>query len=212
MAGTKRGVMRALPLLLALIAAQEDDNGEERASLLLYKKVTPSTDLTIGKSINVTLTVYNKGPGSAYSLMVTDDNWKSDKFRIVSGGNNFTVDFLNADDKYEHEFTVKPIRKMWHRVRPARMVFVEFSDGEQTITHLSNSLPELRVSPKKDTLGENLLLAGRVLTFNVIKTKQGWMVAAFIVICLVALQLHVIGSKVLHKRRHLRALEDVKKM
>merc|ERR1712228_256651 len=103
-----------------------------------------------------------------------------------------------------------PIRKMWHRVRPARMVFVEFTDGEQTITHLSNSLPEMHVSPKKDTLGENLLMIGRILTFNVIKTKQGWMAAAVIVICLVAVQLHVIGSKVLHKRRHLRALEDVK--
>uniref|UniRef100_A0A7S0J731 Translocon-associated protein subunit beta n=1 Tax=Calcidiscus leptoporus TaxID=127549 RepID=A0A7S0J731_9EUKA len=205
-------VLHALLLLLVLTAAQEGEDGEERASLLLYKKVTPSTDLTIGKSINVTITVYNKGPGSAYSLMVTDDNWKSDKFRFVSGGNNFTVDFLNADDKYEHEFTIKPIRKMWHRVRPARMVFVEFTDGEQTITHLSNSLPEMRVIAKKDTLGENLLIAGRIATFNIIKTKQGWMVAAFIGICLVAVQLHFVGSKVLHKRRHLRALEDVKNM
>ena len=43
------------------------------------------------------------GPGNAYSLMVNDDNWKQDKFRITLGGNNFTLDYLNAGDSFEHE-------------------------------------------------------------------------------------------------------------
>jgi len=201
---------RCALLLLAFAAAQEEsDETEERASLLLHKKVHPSTDLTIGKLMNVTLTVYNKGPGSAYSLEVTDDNWKSDKFRIVAGGNNFTLDFLNAGDSYEHDFTVKPIRKMWHRVKPARMTFVEFVDGEKTTTHLSNSLPEMRVTPKKDTLTETLLLIGRIVTFNVIKTKEGWMGFALLILLLVGGQLYITGSNVLQQRRRSRALKDL---
>merc|ERR1712083_228196 len=110
----------------------------------------------------------------------------------------------------EHELMVKPIRKMWHRVKPAKMFFVDGVEGEKTITHLSNSLPEIRVVAKKDSIEEMLLTVGRVLTFNVIKTKKGWMIVLAIAMCLFGVQLHFIGSAVLHKRRHLRALEDVK--
>ena len=167
--------------------------------------------------------------------MVNDDNWKQDKFRIVSGGNNFTLDYLNAGDSYEHEcaaakplaraqrrrhpparrarrFMVKPIRKMWHRVRPAKMAFVDGVEGEKTIMHLSNSLPEVRVVAREDKLEENLLMAGRMLTLNTIKTKRGWMIVAAFGLCLFMVQLYFIGTAVLQKRRHLRALDDVKKM
>jgi hypothetical protein len=71
------------------------------------------------------------GLGNAYSLVVNDDNWKQDKFAIVSGGNNFTLDYLNAGDQYVHEFTVVPIKKTWHRVRPAKMAFIDGVEGEK---------------------------------------------------------------------------------
>ena len=72
------------------------------------------------------------GLGNAYSLVVSDDNWKSDKFRIISGGNNFTLDYLNAGDQYVHEFMVVPIKKTWHRIKPAKMAFIDGVEGENT--------------------------------------------------------------------------------
>merc|ERR1719487_328046 len=122
--------MRRLALLTALTAlvaqsAAEEDAEEGRSVLLLYKKMEPMEGFAIGEPINVTLSVFNKGLGNAYSLVVNDDNWKSDKFRIVSGANNFTLDYLNAGDSHEHTFVVKPIKKTWHRVRPAKMAFID---------------------------------------------------------------------------------------
>ena len=222
-------------LAVLLFAAAADDAEEPRASLLFYKKLSQTHGHAVNKPFNVTLTVYNKGArpqcvfrgrsvhppptpparpgvGNAYSLIVADDNWKTDKFRIIGGGNNFTLDFLNAGDTYEHEFVVKPIRKAWHRVRPAKMFYVDGDAGESTVSHLSNSLPDMRVIEKQDSLEEAAIMAGRVLTLNMIKTKQGWMAFAALALLAICAQLYFIGSAVLHKRRHLRALEDVKKL
>ena len=52
----------------------------------------------------------------------------------------------------------------------------------------------------------------RVLTLNTIKTKRGWMLVAVCLLALFVVQLYFIGTAVLQKRRHLRALDDVKKM
>ena len=72
--------------------------------LLLHKKLTPPEGpYAIGKPINITLQVWNQGPGNAYSVVVTDENWKQDKFRTIFQGNNFTLDFLNAGEQYMHE-------------------------------------------------------------------------------------------------------------
>jgi len=199
--------------VFALAAAVSAEDYEGRSTLLLHKHVSPATGpYNINSHINITLTVYNKGPGNAYSLMVNDDNWKNDKFRVISAGNNFTLDYLNAGDSFEHEFTVKPIRKMWHRVRPAKMAFVDGVEGEKTIMHLSNSLPEMRVVAREDKLEDSLLTFGRVITLNTIKTKKGWLMVAALCLGLFMVQLYFIGSAVLQKRRHLRALDDVKKM
>merc|ERR1719421_1230024 len=129
----------------------------------------------IGEPINVTLSVFNKGTGSAYSLVVNDDNWKQDKFRVISGGNNFTLDYLNAGDQYVHEFTVTPVKKTWHRVRPAKMAFIDGVEGENTIMHMSNNLPDIRIAATKDNKWEaHLLLLGRIVTLNTVQTKEGW--------------------------------------
>merc|ERR1719478_984539 len=142
----------ALRLLCALLmtaqsAAQDEEEG--RSVLLLYKKMEPMEGFAIGEPINATLSVFNKGLGNAYSLVVNDDNWKSDKFRIISGGNNFSLDYLNAGDQYVHEFTVTPIKKTWHRVRPAKMAFIDGIEGENTIMHYSNTLPDIRIASTK---------------------------------------------------------------
>ena len=100
--------------------------------MLLYKKMDPMEGFAVGEPINVTISVFNKGLGNAYSLVVSDDNWKSDKFRIISGGNNFTLDYLNAGDQYVHEFMVVPIKKTWHRIKPAKMAFIDGVEGENT--------------------------------------------------------------------------------
>ena len=47
---------------------------------------------------------------------------------------------------------------------------------------------------------------------NNIKTKEGWMAAGGVLVFVLVLQLYFVGSTVLHKRRHLRALEEVKDM
>lgn len=135
-----------------------------------------------------------------------------DKFRIVSGGNNFTLDYLNAGDSHEHVFTVRPIKKTWHRIRPAKMAFIDGVEGENTIMHMSNSLGEIRIAPHKNIFMDYALVAGRVLTLNMVKSTQGWMVAGGVLLFGAALQLYLLGSKVLHQRRHLRALEEVKDM
>lgn len=152
------------------------------------------------------------GFGNAYSLVVNDDNWKPDKFRIVAGGNNFTLDYLNAGDQYVHEFTVVPIKKTWHRIRPAKMAFIDGVEGENTIMHLSNTLPDIRIAPAKNAFEENALMIGRVLTLNIVQTKRAWMLCLGFVLVIICLQLMYIFKAVLHKRRHLRALDDVKKM
>jgi len=188
----------------------QDEEG--RAVLLLHKKLYPSEGFTVNQLINVTLEVFNKGPGNAYSLVVNDDNWKMDKFRIVYGGNNFTLDYLNAGDSHEHTFTVKPIKKTWHRVRPAKMAFIDGVEGENTIMHMSNTLPEFRIAAASNHIEEYALLIGRVVTLNNIKTKEGWMIAGGLIIVVLLAQLYFVGSSVLHRRRHLRALEEVKDM
>jgi len=166
---------------------------------------------SVGAPINVTLSVFNRGLGDAYSLVVNDDNWKSDKFRIVSGANNFTLDYLNHGDQYVHEFTVVPIKKTWHRVRPAKMAFIDGVEGENTIMHMSNNLPDIRIAVAKDYLEDTLLTVGAVVTLNVIQTKKGWMYAASLLVLFLLVQLFFIAKAVLQKRRHLRALDDLTK-
>lgn len=51
-----------------------------------------------------------------------------------------------------------------------------------------------------------------MITLNNIKTKQGWMFAGGMIIFLLVVQLYFVSSTVLQRRRHLRALEDVKNM
>ncbi len=199
-----------LSLLLLNTCRGEDEEG--RAALLLYKKLIPSSGFAANDPINVSLTVFNKGPGSAYSLVVSDDNWKMDKFRVIAEGNNFTLDYLNAGDSYEHVFTVKPIKKTWHRVRPARMAFIDGVEGEQTIMHVSNNLPDIRIAAANNKIERYLLLAGRFATLNMIQTTSGWTTVGGIVLVLLVYQLYVILTAVLHKRRHLRAMSDVKNL
>jgi hypothetical protein len=193
----------------ALAQAQEDEEG--RSVLLLYKKMEPLESITVGQPINVTLSVFNKGLGNAYSLVVNDDNWKSDKFRIVAGGNNFTLDYLNAGDQYVHEFTVVPIKKTWHRVRPAKMAFIDGVEGENTIMHMSNTLPDFRITVATNALEENLLMVGRVVTLNTVQTKKGWMTIGGLLVVVLLIQLVSVAKAVLQKRRHLRALDELKK-
>ena len=58
-------------------------------------------------------------------------------------------------------FTVKPIKKTWHRVRPAKMAFIDGVEGENTIMHMSNTLPEFRIAAPSNWIEEYLLGAGR---------------------------------------------------
>jgi hypothetical protein len=196
---------------VALAMGEEEEEG--KSALLLYKKMDPMEGFAVGEPINVTIAVFNKGLGNAYSLVVSDDNWKSDKFQIISGGNNFTLDYLNAGDQYVHDFVVVPIKKTWHRIKPAKMAFIDGVEGESTIMHLSNTLPDIRIAATKASKWEaELLSIGAMLTLNVIQTKQGWITAGGIVLLLLFVQLVLVAKAVLQKRRHLRALEDVKKM
>ena len=57
-----------------------------------------------------------------------------------------------------------------------------------------------------------LVLACRIITFNTIKTKKGWMWAGGAVVVFGLIQLYYIVSAIMQKRRHMRALDDVKKM
>lgn len=199
----------AAVLLVFTMAFGQEEPGA--SMLMLYKKT--STDVyTAGNPFNVSLSIFNKGPGNAYSIVVADDNWKVDKFRIVAGPNNFTLDYLNAGDQYVHEFTVLPIKKTWHRIRPAKMAFIDGVEGENQILHLSNSLPDIRISAYKNAFEDKLLLLGRIATLNIIQTKQGWISACYVGCAAALLKLIFVAQKVLHKRRHLRALDAVKKL
>ena len=42
-------------------------------------------------------------PDTRFAMELFDLDWGSSEFRVVSGGNNFTLDYLNAGDSYEHE-------------------------------------------------------------------------------------------------------------
>ena len=48
-------------LLAAPIAAQEDEEDNQKSQLLLYKKMDPMEGFAVGVPINVTLSVFNKG-------------------------------------------------------------------------------------------------------------------------------------------------------
>jgi hypothetical protein len=109
-------------------------------------------------------------------------------------------------------FQVVPIKKTWHRIRPAKMAFIDGVEGENTIVHLSNTLPDIRIGASKNVLEQNLLLLGRIVTLNIMQTKEGWKSVGAVGIGLLILQLLYIAKAVLQKRRHLRALEEVKKM
>ena len=156
------------------------------------------------------------GLGNAYSVVVNDDNWKSDKFRIISGGNNFTLDFLNAGDQYVHEFMVVPIKKTWHRIRPAKMAFIDGVEGENTSACHATSQrprPDIRIAAPASSPWETYLLtAGRVVTLNTIQTREGWSYVGAALLAYVVLQVALTVKAVIQKRQHLRALDDVKKM
>ena len=108
-------------------------------------------------------------------------------------------------------FTVVPIKKAWHRVRPARMAFIDGVEGENTVMHMSNNLPDIRIAAEKDLLEESLLSFGRVITLNTVQTKKGWMYASSGVVLFLLVQLFRIAKQVLKQRRHLRALDDLTK-
>ena len=57
-----------------------------------------------------------------------------------------------------------------------------------------------------------LLTIGRVATLNCIQTKQGWTYVGGVALTLVLLKGITWSQTMLQKRRHLRALDDVKKM
>ena len=141
-----------------------------------------------------------------------DDNWKKEKFQVTASGNNFSIDFLNGGDSHVHEFTVKPIKKTTHRIRAAKMTFIDGEEGENTIMHYSNVLPDLRIAAESHQLEATLLKIGKLATLNIVQTKQGWMVAGGVLGALAAFQVYAIFSTVIKRRRHLRALEDVKRM
>ena len=118
---------------------------EEGKTMLLMHKLDLVDGFVVGKPIVVTLSVFNKGSGNAYSLIVRDDNWKSDTFRVVSGANHFTLDYMNAGDQYVHKFTIVPTTETWHRIHPAQIAYVYGEDGESTIM-ASNTLPGIRIA------------------------------------------------------------------
>ena len=104
-----------------------------------------------------------------------------------------------------------PTKKTWHRVRPAKMAFIDGVEGENTIMHMSNNLPDIRIGVQKDYLEDTLLAIGRVATLNIVQTKKGWMYASSLLVFFLVIQLFFIAKAVLQKRRHLRALDDLTK-
>ena len=194
-------------LLLAAVAAVA--SADELSALVLYKKVTPTSGLAVGREFNVTLTLFNRR-GSAYHINVLDDNWKKEKFQVTASGNNFSIDFLNGGDSHVHEFTVKPIKKTIS-IRAAKMTFIDGEEGENTIMHYSNVLPD-SIAAESHQLEATPLKIGKLATLNIVQTKQGWMVAGGVLGALAAFQVYAIFSTVIKRRRHLRALEDVKRM
>jgi hypothetical protein len=50
------------------------------------------------------------------------------------------------------------------------------------------------------------------MTLNMIQSKEAWTMAGGAILLILLAQLLLISKAVLQKRRHLRALEDVKKM
>ena len=52
----------------------------------------------------------------------------------------------------------------------------------------------------------------RMVTFNTIKTKKGWVWAGGFAALFGIMQTYYIGSAIMQKRRRIKALEDVKKM
>ena len=52
---------------------------------------------------------------------------------------------------------------------------------------------------------------GRLVTFNTIKTKKGWVWAGSCLAVFGLMQTYYVGSAILHKSRRIKALEEVKK-
>ena len=145
---------------------------EEGKTMLLMHKLDPVDGFVVGKPIVVTLSVFNKGSGKAYSLIVRDDNWKSDTFRVVSGANHFTLDSMNAGDQYVHEFTIVPTKETWHRIHPAQIAYVYGEDGASTIINASNMLPGIRIAAvSNDKLAE---AAGGADLLATVPEANGW--------------------------------------
>lgn len=190
----------------------EDDDDETtlggEPAMLLYKNISKGP-YYVNEPFRVGLTVYNKGDVGAQIVIVDNECWKTDKFDIVEGSANLTVDELLPGESYYHEFAVAAKKRVYfHRVRPAKM---GYHFGEESKMHTSNRLPDLRVLEERDWT-TTALLVGRVVTLNIVKTKRGWMVVAGIILILLLLQLSVVTRAVLQKQRHLRALGDAKKM
>ena len=78
---------------------------------------------------------------------------------------------------------------------------------------LGLALPDIRVAASRTSgLVDVALVVGRVVTLNQIQTVEGGKKALYALGGLVGLQLLFIGKGLLTKRRHLRALDEVKKM
>ena len=209
-----RLALAALCLFSVVARAQEEDGEEEAKSVvLLYKKMDPMEDFAVNEPINVTLTVFNKGLGNAYSL--------------DGGGRQLEVGQVSHRFRRQQLLPRLPqrrrpvhasvhgraIKKTWHRVRAAKMAYIDGVEGENTILHQSNTLPDIRVAESKTSdLVQMLLVVGRVVTLNQVRTEEGWQKALKLLGGLLVLQVVFIGKGPLSKRRHLRALDEVKKM
>ena len=79
--------------------------------------------------------------------------------------------------------------------------------------HMSNTLPDFRVALTRDSKWEaHLLFLGRIVTLNIVQTKEGWSYAGGILLAFIALQVMLVAKALVDKRRHLSALEEVKKL
>ena len=96
--------------------------------------------------------------------------------------------------------------------RVVGVAIVDGVEGENTIMHMSNTLPDIRIGVHKNAWEETLLSIGSVVSLNQIHTKKGWTQFGLVIVGLLLLKLFSVAKAVLHKRRHLRALDDVKKM
>ncbi|XP_004493007.1 uncharacterized protein [Cicer arietinum] len=91
--------------------------------IVAHKKASLNRLKSGAERVSVTIDIYNQGTSTAYDVSLTDDNWPSDLFSLISGSTSKTWEKLDAGGVLSHTFELEAKSKGVFSGEPAVIKF-----------------------------------------------------------------------------------------